>query len=109
MLRVGWLFCAPKGAFGKQQMQRHECEINLALGRVQFRALTKVATEFISETAYEIEGANLLLQVALANIHLLRPHIRSMRAYCAREGVSEAVILEQAISAQFLSKKGKRK
>ncbi len=48
--------------------------------------------------------------VALANIHVLRPHIGNMFAYCKREGIPVYQYLEGQIFAQFsAAKPGKAK
>jgi hypothetical protein len=57
----------------------------------------------------ESEAANLLLRAALANAHLLKPHMDALAAYCHRERINQWEYLETMIAAQFRLGKGARK
>jgi hypothetical protein len=72
------------------------------------RTLMHVVQELVEdEEAMEGDAAYLLLHAALANLHLLRPHIDSLRAYCKREKLDEFSMWQDMIKRQF-TKKAKR-
>ena len=47
------------------------------------------------------KAANLVFVVALANWHLLRPHLENLADYCAREGADFNSEISRQIRAQF--------
>jgi hypothetical protein len=57
----------------------------------------------------EAEAAELLLRAALANAHLLRPHMDALATYCNRERIDQWKYIETMIAAQFHLGKGARK
>jgi hypothetical protein len=83
------------------------CSINIQTSRVMYRALTQVAESWCSHPlALEMEAAELLLRAALVNVHLLKPHMDSLAAYCEREFLDQYAYMETLIASSLLSSKG---
>jgi hypothetical protein len=82
--------------------------LQFRVDRLQFRALG-VAVRRIGmlPAARETEAAKLLVIAALANLHILQPHMMALAGYCSREGIEQDAAWADLITRQFkLTKKG---
>jgi len=105
ILRVGWLFCGPKGPLGKQQMKMIPRAIQLRLDPTTRAVLQNAADALFSPDTQVDDAVHFVIDLALVNIHLLRRHINGAIDYAERTGVSLREVLADQLLLQLLTNK----
>lgn len=90
-------------------MQNIKVELRLPITPATARALTRVAEDQYPSRPFIEHAAGLVFLAALANYHLLKPHIDRLSDYCRREGRAFGEELADQLALAFPAKKKKGK
>ena len=90
-------------------MKIESVQIRLTLPRAVVRALDHIARDQYPAQPFLEQTAMLLIVMAQANYHLIRPHIESLSAYCRLEGADFGAELAAQLDRAFPAKKKKGK